>query len=457
MSWPDTARRNDEGALEVGCVPVTALAEAYGTPFYVFDEVTLRARARAIRAAFLATYPRSLVVYAGKAYLSPAIVRILHQEGLGLDVVSGGEIAAGALAGVDPARMVFHGNNKSRRELGEAVAAGVGLIAIDNDLEISLLNGVAEERERIVDVVLRLNPGVEPRTHEKMRTGATDSKFGFPVWDGQAGRAAARIASSPRLRLVGYHAHVGSQIFDAGLVADTIGVMLSFAAQVRDDFGIVPRVIIPGGGFGVADDASGNDVSIAAWARIAADALSLWSAEYGFEPPELIVEPGRAIVGPAGVAIYEVGSRKTIDGVRTYVSVDGGMADNIRPTLYGARYAAALANRDGAGQPREVVTIAGKYCESGDLLIHDVELPCLQPGDLLAVPMAGAYCLAMASNYNLATRPAVVIVKDGLARLIRRRETYADVLRSEVLPDADEGAELDQPDADCLSAPKRSL
>lgn len=426
MTWPVTTRRGVGGALEFGGVSARDLVAAYGTPLYVFDDETLRRRAAAIRETFRAAYPRTRVAYAGKAYLSPALMRVLREEGLGLDVVSGGEMYAGLAAGVDPAEMVFHGNNKSRQELEDAIAAGVGLVAVDNDLEVDLLGEIAGRAGRDVAVVLRLNPGVDPHTHDKMRTGATDSKFGFPVWDGQAEGAAARLADSPWLRLVGYHAHVGSQIFDPSLVAETIGVMLAFAARVRERCGVSPEVLIPGGGFGVADDASGNDVSIAAWASAAAAAISAGCREHGFGEPVLIVEPGRAIVGPAGVALYEVGSRKAIAGVRTYVSVDGGMADNIRPALYGARYAAALANRGAAGEPTETVTIAGKYCESGDILIEEIDLPPLRPGDVLAVPMAGAYCLAMASNYNLTPRPAAVLVSDGSATLIRRRETYEE-------------------------------
>jgi diaminopimelate decarboxylase len=231
------------------------------------------------------------------------------------------------------------------------------------------------------------------------------------------------------MRLVGYHAHVGSQIFDPALVGQTIGVMLEAAAAV----GVAPEVIIPGGGFGVADDASGEDASLEIWANEAANALREGCRAYGFPLSALIVEPGRAIIGPAGVALYEVGARKEIPGTRTYVSVDGGMGDNIRPALYGARYTAALANRDGGGSPIERVTIAGKYCESGDVLIDDLEIPAPAAGDLLAVPMAGAYCLAMASNYNLSARPAAVLVRDGRAMLIRRRETYQDMLAAEVL------------------------
>src|SRR5215213_9818279 len=453
MSWPKTTRRTAEGSLEFGGVSAVDLAREFGTPLYVFDEETLRMRARTIRDAFLDVYERSRLVYAGKAYLSPALMHILVEEGIGLDVVSGGEIYAGLLAGVDPTQMIFHGNNKSRVELEEAVAAGVGLIAIDNDLEITLLENAARDSARNVDVVLRLNPGVDVHTHHKMRTGATDSKFGFPVWDGQAEEAAARICRSPQLRLVGYHAHVGSQIFDPTLVAETISVIMEFAGRVHVRSGVIPAVVIPGGGFGIADDASGADVDIGAWAKAAAQAIERGCLTQGFPLPVLVVEPGRAIIGPAGVALYSVGSQKTVPMVRTYVSVDGGMADNIRPALYGAHYTATLANRDSAGQPLQTVTIAGKYCESGDVLINDALLPELEVGDLLAVPMTGAYCLAMASNYNLSLRPAVVIVADGRARLIRRRETYADLLRNDIF----DSGEIAKVDERRLSAKKGSL
>jgi diaminopimelate decarboxylase len=352
--------------------------------------------------------------------------------------------------------MTFHGNNKSQAELEYAVQCGVGLIALDNDLEVELIREIANALDRDVRVVLRLNPGVDPHTHQKMRTGASDSKFGFPIWDGQALRAASCVARSPRLHLVGYHAHAGSQIFDSDLVRETIGALLEFAAAVRDETGLPPEVVIPGGGFGVADDASGRDVSLDQWACAAADALALGCAKFEFALPELVVEPGRAIVGPSGVALYEVGARKVIPGVRTYVSVDGGMADNIRPALYGAKYTAALANRDGAGEATEIVTIAGKYCESGDILIESVDLPRLAVGDLLAVPMSGAYCLAMASNYNLAPRPAAVVVGNGQARLIRRRETLADLMRVELLDECG-AAEVTASEEACLSARKGSL
>lgn len=434
MSWPVTARRNDHGELAIGGVSLPSLASEFGTPLYIYDEATLQAQARLMRSAFASVYSRSRVVYAGKALLSPAIVQILQQEGMGLDVVSGGELYAGLAAGIPATEMTFHGNNKDEVELREAIAAGVGLIAIDNEWEIELLARLTGAGEA-VRCLIRLNPGVDPHTHDKMRTGATDSKFGFPVDDGSAERAVQRVIEVPGLRLVGYHAHVGSQIFEPELVGETLVRMISFAAAMRDAHGVVPEVISPGGGFGVDDTAAGEDVSITEWATVAVETLQRECDRFELPLPELVVEPGRAIVGPAGVALYRVGSRKEIAGVRTYVSVDGGMADNIRPALYGARYTAAIVNRE-AGPATETVTIAGKYCESGDVLIADLSLPRTVPGDLLAIPMAGAYCLAMASNYNLAPRPAAVLVNEGEARLFRRRETYADLLLTEALPAA---------------------
>ena len=453
MTWPVTTRRTGFGEIEVGGVSASALAREFGTPLYVFDEETLRSRARSIRNTFLRAHDQTRIVYAGKAYLSPALMRILVEEHIGLDVVSGGEIYAGLVAGVPPSDMIFHGNNKSRAELQEAITAGVGLIAVDNDLEITLLHSVFRESDREIEVVLRLNPGVDPHTHRKMRTGAVDSKFGFPIWDGQAASAAARVCESNRLRLVGYHAHVGSQIFDPLLVEQTIGQIMAFAGEVRDGLGVTPEVIIPGGGFGMADDASGSDVSIDEWATAAARAIERGCLRYGFHSPVLVVEPGRAIIAPAAVTLYEVGARKTIPGVRTYVSVDGGMADNIRPALYGAQYTVALANRNPEDEQLLPVTIAGKYCESGDILIQEAMLPALDAGDLLAVPMTGAYCLAMGSNYNLAPRPAVVLVRAGQARLIRRRESYQDLLRDDIDVEAVDSSMS----PDCLSAGKRSL
>jgi diaminopimelate decarboxylase len=431
MLWPQTTERDDDGSLRLGGVPLVDLAERFGTPLYVFDETTLRCRARTAVCAFARVYPRTRVLYAGKALLSIPIVAILREEGLGLDVVSGGELFAGLRAGVPASAITFHGNNKSEQELREAIAAGVGLIAVDNHFELATLTHLTAQLGTTVPVLLRLNPGVDVHTHDKIKTGVIDSKFGFPIWNGDAATAVERVVAIPGLDLVGYHAHLGSQLFDADTMRVAIDVMIEFAAAMRQRHGVTPRVVSPGGGFGIAYGEGESEADFDDWAAAVASTMTAACERSGLPLPELAVEPGRAIVGPSAVALYRVGAIKNIPGVRRYVSVDGGMADNIRPTLYGARYTAALANRAETG-PWQRVTIAGKYCESGDVLIEDVALPELASGDLLAVPSAGAYCLAMASNYNHALRPAVVLVKEGAVRLVRRRETYEDLVATEV-------------------------
>ena len=445
MLWPQTTERDAAGALSIGGVSLQSLAAKYGTPLYLFDESTLRSRARRYVASMSAAYANSQVVYAAKAYLSPVITRLLHEEGLGLDVVSGGELYAGLVAGIPAAAMTFHGSNKSEAELREALAAGVGLIAIDNDWELTLLERITMETGATIPVLLRLNPGVDAHTHAKIRTGNLDSKFGFPIATGDAARGVARIRTIRGLMLRGYHAHIGSQLFDIETYLLGLERILAFAAEMRDRHGVSPHIISPGGGFGIAYEEGDTEVDVESWSRALGDAMRNGCQEYRLDAPQLVIEPGRSIVGPAGVALYRVGAIKEIAGVRCYVSVDGGMADNIRPALYGARYAAAIASRDG-GSPRATVTIAGKYCESGDLLIEDIELPPLQTDDLLAIPAAGAYCLAMASNYNLTPRPAVVMVNSGKATLLRRRETYQDLLRADIRPSDLDPAELRAPD-----------
>jgi diaminopimelate decarboxylase len=433
MLWPETTERNFYGELSIGGVTVTSLAAEFGTPLYIFDDATLRSRASRAVAAFNNVYPNARVVYAGKALLSPVIVSILHDEGLGLDVASGGELYAGLASGVPASEITFHGNNKSEQELREAIEAGVSLIAIDNDYEISLLTRLAEEFDKSISVLVRLNPGIDVHTHEKIATGVADSKFGFPLWTGAAEAAVERILATPNLDLAGYHAHIGSQLFELDAYKLTIKTLLNFASSLRDKRGFVPRVLSPGGGVGISYESTDAEVDFDQWAAIAAQTLIEGCTQRNLPLPELVVEPGRSIVGPAAVAVYTVGAVKQIPDVRTYVSVDGGMADNIRPSLYGARYSAEVANRV-ARSTDDLVTIAGKYCESGDILIRDIELGDVTSGDLLAVPAVGAYCLAMASNYNLALRPAAVLARDGKAELIRRRERYEDLLANEVLP-----------------------
>lgn len=428
--WPLNTTRNEQGELLIGGVGVTTIAHDYGTPTYVYDATTLRTTARRFREAFTSAYPKSRVVYAGKAFLTTALVGILRDEGLGLDVVSGGELYLGLAAGMPPHEISLHGNNKSRQELTEAIAAGIGKIVVDNEHEIDVLEEITRGRDTPVTVLLRLNPGVDVHTHEKISTGMSDSKFGLPIVNGQAARAVARITAIPALHLAGYHAHVGSQLFDHQATLDAIDELLTFASEMRAQHGVELEHLSPGGGFGIAYETGDQPLALESWAQTIGQAVRTGWAAHGLPLPTLTVEPGRAIVGPAGVALYEVGSSKPLPGIRTYVSVDGGMADNIRPSLYGARYSAALANRLApADEGEQAVTIAGKFCESGDVLIENIALPDLHPGDLLAIPAAGAYCLAMASNYNFALKPAVVLVENGTHRLIRRRETYADLLR----------------------------
>lgn len=429
--WPETTRRNSEGGMEVGGVALADLAAQFGTPLYVYDELTFRHAARRFRDAFIAAYPDSRVVYAAKAFLTAAIVQILHEEGLGLDVVSGGELAIGLRSGMPPRDISLHGNNKSPHELREALDTGIGKIIVDNEHDIDLLSPLVSGRSEPAQVMLRINPGVDAHTHRKIRTGLADSKFGLPLTSGHAEAAVSRLTGTAGLNLVGYHAHVGSQLFDAGATVSAIEQLLAFAATIRERFGVEMRHLSPGGGFGIAYVEGDEPASPERWATTLSEAVRTGCDRYALPLPELVIEPGRAIAGPAGVAVYTVGAIKELPGIRTYVAVDGGMADNIRPALYDARYTAEIANRRAGGIVRDV-TIAGKYCETGDVLIEHISLPPPVPGDLLAIPAAGAYCLSMASNYNMALKPAVVLVREGFARLIRRRETYDDLLRCDV-------------------------
>lgn len=437
MLWPiTTAQLGDH--LAVGGVDLVQLAQQHGTPLYVYDEATIRHQCRHYRASFAAQYPASTIVYAAKAYLSPALLAILQEEGLGLDVVSGGELGLALHCGFPAERIVFHGNNKTPGELELAVSAGVGRIVVDNLLELDRLIALSALAGRRVPVLLRINPDVAAHTHEYRRTGVVDSKFGLPTVDDQAERAVARALAAPELELYGYHAHIGSQLHELAPYRRTIEALCAFAATMRDRLGFVPRELSPGGGLAIAHTAREEPalLPLIDFARVVAAATRDCVAAYGLSLPRLTIEPGRSIVGPAGVALYTIGAIKEIPGVRRYVSVDGGMADNIRPALYGAEYTAAIANRWNASTARtERVTIVGKYCESGDVLIRDLELPPVAPGDLLALPATGAYCLAMASNYNVAPRPAVIFVRDGTARLVRRRETLDDLLRAEIMPE----------------------
>ncbi|HEY3057652.1 MAG TPA: diaminopimelate decarboxylase [Chloroflexota bacterium] len=430
---PDSAAVTGDGHLTLGGRDVVQLATEYGTPLYVYDEATISARARAYRDALKADYAgESLVCYAGKAYCAPWLLQVLAEQGLGLDVVSGGELYAARMSGFPRERVYFHGNNKSEDELWMALEAGVYAIVVDNMEEIERLARLATDRVVRQRVLLRVAPGVEAHTHAHIQTGAPDTKFGVSIETGAARQAAAAIHEATSLEFAGLHAHIGSQIFEIEPYEATIRRVFALAAELRQAFGFELRELSPGGGFGMRYTAN-DEAPIAPdqAAKAIAEAVTGGANRFGFALPKLTIEPGRSIVGPSAVALYRVGSIKDIPGVRTYVAVDGGMADNIRPATYGARYTALLANRmhDAADA---TVSIAGRYCESGDVLIRDAHLAMPRIDDLVAIPSSGAYQLAMASNYNLVPRPAVVVVRDGHARLVRRRETFDDLLAPEV-------------------------
>ena len=428
---PRTAEANADGHLAIGGCDAVDLAKEFGTPLYVFDEAELRATCREYREAFASRYAQSAVVYAAKAYLGRWLAALVAEEGYGLDVVSGGELAVAIAAGFPLDRVLFHGNNKSASELREAVTAPVGRVVIDNFHELALLDDVAGAQGRRQPALVRVSPNVDPHTHAKTTTGVIDSKFGFPIDGGAAEEAIVEARARANIDLVGLHCHLGSPIYELEPYRQANEVMITFAAKMKATHGLELREYSPGGGFAMQYTRDRPAPTPDQYAQAIVDSLRAALEREGLPEPLLFVEPGRSIVARAGVALYTVGARKEVPGVRTYVSVDGGMADNIRPAMYDAPYEALVANR--ATEPNaETVTVAGKYCESGDVLLRDVELPKLWAGDVLAVPASGAYCLAMASNYNMSPRPAAVLVHEGRARLVRRRETYDDLMATDV-------------------------
>ena len=428
---PVSAAVNAAGRLEVGGCDVRVLVEEYGTPLYVYDVATLKQQMQGYRAAFAAAYPDCDLVYASKAFLNRPFARFVAAQGFGFDAVSGGEIATLRAAGVDLGRVTFHGNNKTPAELALAVEVGLGRVVIDGEEEIALLEDIAAAADggagRVQRVLVRVSPGIDGHTHEKTTTGILDSKFGLPIVTGAAERAVRAVVAAPHLDFRGLHMHLGSPIFELAPYAQAIEVMAAFIDEVcRKQIGVEVAEFSPGGGFAVAYRDDQHAPSPAAYAAVIASTLTREADARGFPLPHLTLEPGRSMVARAGLAVYTVGQRKVVPGIRTYVSVDGGMADNPRVALYDARYEAVLPDRPLA-PAEETVTIAGKYCESGDILIKDIALPRLRTGELLAMPAAGAYQVAMESNYNLAQRPAVVMVEGGKARLIRRRQTFEDL------------------------------
>ncbi|BCN43537.1 diaminopimelate decarboxylase [Prescottella equi] len=435
--WPRSAERGADGVVRIAGVPVTDLAAKYGTPLFVVDEDDFRSRCREMARAFGGA---DRVHYASKAFLSAEIARWVRDEGLSMDVASGGELAVALHAGFPAERITMHGNNKSVAELDAAVAAGVGHIVLDSMVEIERLDEVAARRGVVQDVLIRITVGVEAHTHEFIATAHEDQKFGFSLSGGKAMAAVARVFETGNLRLVGLHSHIGSQIFEVDGFELAAHRVIGLMREIVDRFGAEKTsqlsMVDLGGGLGISYLPSDNPPPVAELAAKLAHIVATESAAAGLPVPTLMVEPGRAIAGPGTVTLYEVGTIKdvTLDAgaTRRYVSVDGGMSDNIRTSLYQAEYDARLVSRDSDGAP-VVARVVGKHCESGDIVIRDAWMPDdLGPGDLLAVAATGAYCYSMSSRYNLLTRPAVVAVRDGASRLILRRETVEDLLSLEV-------------------------
>ena len=426
--WPRGAHRTRDGVLRLGDVDVRELAAEFGTPLYVCDEADVRSRCREYLDAF---GPQARVFYAAKAFCSRAVLRWVTAEGLGVDVCTGGELEVALSAGVPPDMITMHGNNKSPQELSRAVDAGVGHIVLDSFEEIARLAHLAASAagaEQKPRVLVRVTTGVEAHTHEFMATAHDDQKFGFSLASGAADEAVRRVLACPDLDFAGLHSHIGSQIFDTAGFEVAAHRVLELAVRIRDEHGVTIEELDLGGGFGIAYTQDDDPPEVKKLAQSLLDIVDWQCRAAGLTPPRLTVEPGRGIVGPSTVTLYEVGTIKDVDGLRTYVSVDGGMSDNIRTALYDASYTCALASRASQAEPM-LSRVVGKHCESGDIVVRDTWLPNdLAPGDLLAVPATGAYCRSLASNYNHVPRPAVAAVADGAARVIVRRETLDDLL-----------------------------
>ena len=423
--WPIGTGRADGGVLTLAGCDVRDLATEHGSPMYVVVEQDVRARCRAYRDAF---GEDTDIYYAAKAFLSKEVARWILSEDLSFDVATGGELELALAAGVPADRILLHGNNKSSAELEAAVAAGVSRIVLDSDLEIARLAHIADKAGVRQRVLVRVTVGVEAHTHEFIATAHEDQKFGFSLASGAALEAVRRVHMLPSLELVGLHSHIGSQIFDTAGFEVAAHRVIGFAAVVRDALGITLPELDLGGGFGIAYTAADDPADIVEIAKQLRAIVERECATLALPVPRLAFEPGRAIIGPAGVTLYEVGTIKDVDGIRTYVSVDGGMSDNIRTALYDADYTCVLASRRSDAEPM-LARVVGKHCEAGDIVVRDVWLPSdLAPGDLLAVAATGAYCRSMASNYNAVPRPPVIAVRDGNSSVLVRRETVADLL-----------------------------
>jgi diaminopimelate decarboxylase len=420
---------NEKGNLMISGCDAVELAKKYKTPLYVMDEGEIRRRCREIKKHHIDKY-NGFAVYASKAFLNKEMCRIINSEGLGLDVVSGGELYTARSVDFPMEKVIFHGNNKSIEELEMAVDYGVGRIIIDNFYEIQNLKRIAAQKQKKVGVMIRVTPGVDGHTHDYIKTGQVDSKFGFTLYDDKVMEALAQILDCQFFDFKGLHAHVGSQLHENEVYRKEIAILAQLAKDIKDRFGVEMEDLNVGGGFGIFYVKGDVRRDISFFTELINEKVTEEHKKHGLKRPRVIIEPGRWIVGEAGVTLYTVGAIKEIKGVRKYVSVDGGMADNPRPPLYDAAYTAVVAN--GKEENIEKVTIAGKCCESGDILIRDISLPKVDSGDIIAVLSTGAYNYSMSSNYNRLPRPAVVMVNNGQDRLIVKRETYEDLIRNDI-------------------------
>ena len=429
---PITAAINSEGNTQIGGCDLVELADKFGTPLYVLDEETIRSVCKDYKKAF-SKYPKTNIMYASKALCTQAVVKILDSEGFGFDTVSGGEIYTVYKSGIDMSKVLFNGNNKSYEELGLALDLGVGRISVDNFYELAMLNTVAQAKKKNVDILLRITPGIECHTHEYIQTGHLDSKFGFDLT--QVNEAVELILNEyTNLKLHGLHAHIGSQIFETSIYSDEIEIVCREISRINKEYGLNLNEINLGGGVGVKYTDEDQPPSIYDIGQIIINKLNECIKKYSIKPPIIFLEPGRSIISTAGVTLYTVGSSKQVPNGKKYISVDGGMADNPRPSLYNAEYFAQVANGKDIDE-KEKVTICGRFCESGDILIKDVTLPALEEGDILCVYNTGAYNYSMASNYNRVPRPAMVLVNNSKCEIIVKRETLDDLLVHDKIPD----------------------
>ncbi len=429
---PVTTRINENGNIEIGGCDLIELANEYATPLYIFDEATIRSITKSYKDAFK-NYPKMRMMYASKAFMTKAVCKIMAQEGFGLDLCSGGEIYTAQSSGFDMSKTLFNGNNKSYDELNMALDLGIGTVSVDNFFELALLNDIAKSKNKTVRILLRITPGIECHTHEYIQTGHLDSKFGFDLT--QIDEALELIRDEYiNLHLVGLHAHIGSQIFEKQVYYDEVDVIFNEIKRIKDKYNIELSEINLGGGLGIKYTEEDKPISIYEIANTIIDSIRTHAQKYNIDEPYVFIEPGRSIVGTAGVTIYTAGSSKKVPNGRKYQAVDGGMADNARPSLYQAKYTVEIANKPNE-KPVEKVTIAGRFCESGDILAKDIVLPEIEEGDIICFYNTGAYGYSMSSNYNRVLKPAAVLVNNGKSDIIINRQTYAQLCESDVIPD----------------------